>query len=277
MSFDALTEALSGLTSAYVQPTPNIITLTLNSELGKEDPVLFVIEHALTTSSEPSSSKPQHKLELRVTSRNKSLSAHQQAKLTDCCSSILSRESDDNSNPLFNCAMQLRDCVQDLAGELDAATSHVQEQQTDRPLQRTVRVKRVLLWSHHLLAISKRKDIVSWSSELSLAGLSKPGCVPPFSRHGLWAMSKSLSHVHSYPGVIVIEGEESDSDEFVRRIKALQWQALQVRCEETEEVQRQEGQENGNAVRKSMRLHLESDGSKPVVHEVESLAQVSSR
>lgn len=74
----------------------------------------------------------------------------------------------------------------------------------------------------------------------------------------------------SYPGVIVVEGEESDADEFVRRIKALQWQALQVRCEESEEVP--EGQD----VKKAMRLHLEQD-AKPVVHEVESLAQVSSR
>lgn len=38
-------------------------------------------------------------------------------------------------------------------------------------------LKTTLLWSHHLLATSKRKDIVAWSTELSLYGLSKPGCV----------------------------------------------------------------------------------------------------
>jgi hypothetical protein len=36
-------------------------------------------------------------------------------------------------------------------------------------------LKRVLIWSHHLLAISKRKDIVNWASELQLWGYSKPG------------------------------------------------------------------------------------------------------
>jgi len=35
-----------------------------------------------------------------------------------------------------------------------------------------------------------------------------------------------------YPGVIVIEGSQENVDEFVYRIKQLQWKALQVRCEE---------------------------------------------
>ncbi len=58
-------------------------------------------------------------------------------------------------------------------------------------------------------AASKRKDIVQWSTELRLWGLSKPG----------------------YPGVIVVEGAEDQVDEFVHRIKQLQWKALQVRSE----------------------------------------------
>ncbi|GAA6002792.1 hypothetical protein JCM10207_007684 [Rhodosporidiobolus poonsookiae] len=74
------------------------------------------------------------------------------------------------------------------------------------PLQ----LKVVLLWSHHLLATSKRKDIVTWSTELELWGFSKPG----------------------YPGCIIIEGLCDRVDEFVYRIKQLQWKALQVRCEQ---------------------------------------------
>jgi len=50
---------------------------------------------------------------------------------------------------------------------------------------------------------------VQWSTELRLWGLSKPG----------------------YPGVIVVEGVEEQVDEFVHRIKQLQWKALQVRSE----------------------------------------------
>jgi len=65
-----------------------------------------------------------------------------------------------------------------------------------------------ILW-HDASAASKRKDIVQWSSELRLWGLSKPG----------------------YPGVVVVEGVEEQVDEFVHRIKQLQWKALQVRSE----------------------------------------------
>lgn len=50
---------------------------------------------------------------------------------------------------------------------------------------------------------------MQWSTELRLWGLSKPG----------------------YPGVIVVEGVEDQVDEFVHRIKQLQWKALQVRSE----------------------------------------------
>jgi len=85
----------------------------------------------------------------------------------------------------------------------------------------TPRIKTTLLWSHHLLATSKRKDIVSWSRSLRLNGYSRPG----------------------YPGAILIEGEEDDVDEFVARIKELRWQALQVRGEEMSEKRRLAGRE----------------------------------
>ncbi|KAK4055173.1 hypothetical protein OIV83_000453 [Microbotryomycetes sp. JL201] len=71
------------------------------------------------------------------------------------------------------------------------------------------KTKVVLFWSHHLLATGKRKNIVQWSSELGLWGISKPG----------------------YPGVWVVEGLVPDVDEFTHRIKQLNWKALQVRCE----------------------------------------------
>ena len=85
------------------------------------------------------------------------------------------------------------------------------EQPTRSSEKNGQRVKRTILWSHHLLATSKRKDIVNWSRELRLGGYSRPG----------------------YPGAIFVEGELESVDEFVRRIKGLRWQALQVRAEET--------------------------------------------
>ncbi|GAA5997175.1 uncharacterized protein JCM10292_000077 [Rhodotorula paludigena] len=97
-----------------------------------------------------------------------------------------------------------------------AAHPPVSSAPSDRPVQPArprptgpLQLKTVLLWSHHLLATSKRKDIVAWSTELELYGLSKPG----------------------YPGVIIVEGLAHNADEFVYRIKQLQWKALQVRCE----------------------------------------------
>lgn len=85
-----------------------------------------------------------------------------------------------------------------------------EERRTIPPTTGPIALKCTLIWSHHLLATSKRKDIVAWSTELKLFGISKPG----------------------YPGVIVIEGSKENVDEFVWRIKQLQWKALQIRCEQ---------------------------------------------
>ncbi|KAK4994013.1 hypothetical protein LTR66_005874 [Elasticomyces elasticus] len=71
------------------------------------------------------------------------------------------------------------------------------------------KIKRVVIWSHHLLSTSKRRDILAWSRELHLRGFSRPG----------------------HPGAVFAEGEEDAVDEFVRRLKELRWQALQVRDE----------------------------------------------
>ena len=34
-----------------------------------------------------------------------------------------------------------------------------------------------ILWAHHLLATSKRRDLVKWASELGIVGWAKPGFV----------------------------------------------------------------------------------------------------
>lgn len=80
-------------------------------------------------------------------------------------------------------------------------------------------MKRILIWTHHLLALSKRKDIIQWSSELHLNGISKPG----------------------YPGIIIVEGDGLEVDEFITRIKGLNWQAITVRHEETDTLRRLDG------------------------------------
>lgn len=65
----------------------------------------------------------------------------------------------------------------------------------------------VLLTSHHLIAPSKRKDLVSLSSQLSLSGFAKTG----------------------HPGIIYAVGERDDLVEWLREVKSWQWLALRVR------------------------------------------------
>ncbi|KAF2227213.1 hypothetical protein BDZ85DRAFT_253892 [Elsinoe ampelina] len=109
--------------------------------------------------------------------------------------------------------------IQDLTSRLDSlqpsststTTPSPPTPPSTTPTPSPQHIKLLLLWSHHLLATSKRKDILSWARELRLSGFSRPG----------------------YPGAVVVEGEATDVDEFERRIKALRWQALQVRGEET--------------------------------------------
>ena len=64
-----------------------------------------------------------------------------------------------------------------------------------------------LLSSHHLISPNKRRPLQRWSSELSLIGFAKVG----------------------YPGVIYCEGEKGNVEEFVGKVKAMQWLALRVR------------------------------------------------
>ncbi|PWN54074.1 hypothetical protein IE53DRAFT_383371 [Violaceomyces palustris] len=77
-------------------------------------------------------------------------------------------------------------------------------------VQDDIEMARVIFWTHHLKATSKRKDMAAWCSELDLWGIVKLG----------------------YPGFLCFEGTSSDVDEMVRRIKSLQWHALSVRYHE---------------------------------------------
>ncbi|GAA5972705.1 hypothetical protein JCM11641_002985 [Rhodosporidiobolus odoratus] len=119
-------------------------------------------------------------------------------------------EEEDNPLPVFTLLTALQAWLVANPPALVRQASQEPTAPPPRPKAGPLQLKVVLLWSHHLLATGKRKDIVAWSTELELFGLSKPG----------------------YPGVIVIEGLQDQVDEFVHRIKQLQWKALQVRCEQ---------------------------------------------
>jgi hypothetical protein len=67
--------------------------------------------------------------------------------------------------------------------------------------------KTVIIWLHHLLALTKRKLALS---PTALSGITKPG----------------------YPGVMIFSGPASAVTEHVNTLKAENWQAFQVRYEE---------------------------------------------
>jgi hypothetical protein len=73
--------------------------------------------------------------------------------------------------------------------------------------------KTVIIWLHHLLATSKRKlALHPTSSSDEISGITKPG----------------------HPGIMVFTGPSHAVDDHVRELKALNWQAFQVRLEEKE-------------------------------------------
>eukprot|EP00752_Nemacystus_decipiens_P011745 g10422.t1 len=71
-------------------------------------------------------------------------------------------------------------------------------------------IGRRLIYSHHIIATQKRTGIVKAARELGLGGFSKVG----------------------WPGVIVVEGEESNCEDFVSTLRGWRWKHLAVRGEE---------------------------------------------
>jgi hypothetical protein len=69
--------------------------------------------------------------------------------------------------------------------------------------------KTVIIWLHHLLALTKRKLALS---PTAISGITKPG----------------------YPGIMIFSGPSSAVNEHVNTLKAENWQAFQVRYEENE-------------------------------------------
>ncbi|XP_031488969.1 uncharacterized protein LOC116256695 isoform X2 [Nymphaea colorata] len=91
-----------------------------------------------------------------------------------------------------------------------------------KSLNRPIYVKRVLIWFHHVKSVQKRKSIIEWSKDMTIGGFLKSG----------------------FPGILLVEGERSAIDAYVKQIQSLHWQAMCVRAEEEEEVQNSSEIEN---------------------------------
>ncbi|CAF1001587.1 unnamed protein product [Rotaria sordida] len=69
---------------------------------------------------------------------------------------------------------------------------------------------RLWIYSHHIYNTEKRRNIINWAHELHLNGFSMPG----------------------KPGIICVEGEESDVNEYWTRLRNLTWKKLQMKEKE---------------------------------------------
>ncbi|CAG8619370.1 14343_t:CDS:2, partial [Acaulospora morrowiae] len=137
-----------------------------------------------------------------------------------------------------------------LQQHISEGTSETLEPKSDNDIddENTQRICRVLIWTHHLLSLEKRKNICRWAEELRIWGYSKPG----------------------YPGIIIAEGLYDNVREYISRLKKLNWQAITVRSEEIEKIE--------NALQnydKHMKLRLGRD--QPGISEMESMSEISSR
>jgi hypothetical protein len=85
----------------------------------------------------------------------------------------------------------------------------------DCDLNTAERGKTVIVWLHHLLATTKRKQALApeGSGSASVSGITKPG----------------------YPGVLMFSGPASAVNIHVQELKHLRWQAFQMRYEADEE------------------------------------------
>ncbi|RIA92370.1 hypothetical protein C1645_765295 [Glomus cerebriforme] len=112
----------------------------------------------------------------------------------------------------------------------------------------SLQLSRILIWTHHLLSLGKRKNICQWAEELGLWGFSKPG----------------------YPGIIIIEGLYDKVHEYISRLKSLRWQAITVRSEQTELL---DSKEQNYEERVKIRLGR----IKPGVTELETMSEISAK
>ena len=87
--------------------------------------------------------------------------------------------------PMVYVYSALQEFIQQL--EEEEESTHLAEirrastQESNTVVPRPVRLKSALLWSHHLLATSKRKDIQHWSTELNVWAVAKIGLAGSYS------------------------------------------------------------------------------------------------
>ena len=126
------------------------------------------------------------------------------------------------SSHLLPCLHEALDHTNDLRSTPDPSASTPERDEARRQLSSPR--YHALFVSHHLKSPQKRRSLSQWSHELSLSGFAKVG----------------------YPGVIYCEGTREDVEDFVDRVKSMQWLALRLRfIEPAPSVGHEEDSEEG--------------------------------
>ncbi|EDV98108.1 RWD domain-containing protein 2B [Drosophila grimshawi] len=71
---------------------------------------------------------------------------------------------------------------------------------------KVVQLERLWIYSHHIKSSSKRQELIRQARQLQLSGFSRPG----------------------KPGIICVEGEQEQVQEYWRSIRALRWQKISL-------------------------------------------------
>lgn len=91
--------------------------------------------------------------------------------------------------------------------------SACQQELLQPPSAPVVVLGRRAIYFHHIINENKRRVVKDWALELQLGGFSKIG----------------------WPGIVIVEGAESDCQEYVRRLQHLRWRQMVVRGEQTQQ------------------------------------------
>lgn len=129
------------------------------------------------------------------------------------------RRQEDAEPYIFQLLSWLQDQIEDLLKRpaSDFAEPPQPEPQEEAPPPAAPHLERLWIYSHHIKSTAKRQELIRQARQLELTGFSRPG----------------------KPGIICVEGEPDNVQEFWRSIKALRWQKISV--VRTESRQRKRG------------------------------------
>jgi hypothetical protein len=115
--------------------------------------------------------------------------------------------------------LQLYQCMADALHDAIAQQTKVETTRNTQSVAKVASVATLLgrraIYFHHIIASTKRRVVKEWALELKLGGFSKIG----------------------WPGVVLVEGDERDVQEYVRRLQHLRWKQMTVRGEQTEPIE----------------------------------------